>query len=128
MRIAGSLLGVVGGLAAGLLGAKWLIDAGDIARDLDAIRALGISTAEVDRLVLGAYLLLLALGLGVAGAVLAMRGRERHAGGLMMLGGAAPAIVAPAALAFTWILLVGAVVSLVAPTRSKVQGPKSNVG
>jgi len=127
MRVAGSLLGMVGGVAAGLLGVKWLLDAGDVARDLDAIRALGISTAEVDRLVLGAYLLLGALGLGVAGGVLALRGRGRPAGGLMMLGGAAPAIVAPASLAFTWILLLGAMVSYTAHVRRPASRPRSAI-
>ncbi len=118
MRIAGLVLGILGGLVAGLLGMKWIADANELSREIQAAQALGVDTSDVSRMVTAGWLLVASLALGITGGVLAMLGRGKPAAGLLLAGGVAPVIFAPVALIFTWLLVVGGVCSFWAKPRA----------
>ncbi|HJQ25109.1 MAG TPA: hypothetical protein VKA60_14420 [Blastocatellia bacterium] len=122
MRIVGLILGVLGGLAAGALGIKWLSDAHQMRELIGAARELGVDTGELDKLVMAAYVLIAAMVMGIAGGVLAFKGRGRYAAGLMLVGALLPVVFAPKALAFTFLLLVGGCLSFMAKPRQKAEG------
>jgi len=121
MRIAGLILGILGGLAAGLLGMKWLSDANQLKELADFVRQTGGDTGDLDKLVTAAYVLIGAMVLGIVGGVLAFMGKGKIAAVLMLVAGILPAIFEPKALVFTFILLIGAVVSFFA--KPKVVAP-----
>ncbi|MCH9684484.1 MAG: hypothetical protein K0V04_23820 [Deltaproteobacteria bacterium] len=111
MHIAGLILGILGGLAAGALGMTWLSDVSSVDPEVAALADLsGITTAG--------YLLILALVLGITGGVLALRRKGRWAAALMIPAAVAPAIVEPSALVFTFLLLIGGLLSLGAKPRA----------
>ena len=119
MRIVGLVLGIIGGLLAGMLGLTWMRDANRMRELIDAARNLGVDTGEVDKLVIAAYILLAVMVVGIVAGVLAFRGKGKIAAPLMILGAIAPALFAPKALVFTFILLLGGLLSFVA--KPKVQ-------
>jgi hypothetical protein len=121
MRIAGLILGILGGLAAGLLGMKWLSDANQLKELTDFVRQTGGDTSDIDKLVTAAYVLIGAMVLGIVGGVLAFMGKGKIAAVLMLVAGILPAVFEPKALVFTFILLIGAVVSFFA--KPKVVAP-----
>ena len=114
MRIAGLVLGILGGLAAAFLGMKWLSDANDMKAMIGAARNLGVDMTELDKTVTAAYILIGSAVLGIVGGVMAFKGKGKIAGLLMLIGAIAPAIFAPKALVFTCILLIGGIVSFFA--------------
>ena len=114
MRMAGLILGILGGLAAGFLGMKWLSDANQMKELTDLIRTAGIDTSELDKTITAAYLLIGSLVLGIVGGVLAFKGKGVIAAVLMLIGAILPAVFAPKALVFTCILLIGGLVSFFA--------------
>jgi len=117
MRIVGLILGVIGGLLAGVLGLTWLRDASRMRELVDAARSLGVDTGEVDKLVIAAYILLVAMVVGIAAGVLAFKGKGKIAAALMIISAIAPALFAPKALVFTFILLLGGLLSLAAKPK-----------
>ena len=119
MRIVGLVLGIIGGLLAGMLGLTWMRDANRMRELIDAARNLGVDTGEVDKLVIAAYILLAAMIVGIVAGVLAFRGKGKIAAPLMILSAIAPALFAPKALVFTFILLLGGLLSFAA--KPKVQ-------
>src|SRR5262249_34033332 len=113
MRIAAIILGILGGLLAAMLGVRWLGDASDMRQTIDAMRAAGADTSSIDSLVRGGYCLLLALGLGIAGAVLTIKNNGKLAGVLMIVGAVLPVVFAGAkVLVFTSLLLLGGIFAL----------------
>jgi hypothetical protein len=126
MRIAGLILGILGGLAAGFLGMKWLSDANSMKEMVGAARNLGIDMSELDKTITAAYILLGSAVLGIVGGVMAFKGKGKIAGLLMLIGALAPAIFAPKALVFTIILLVGGLVSFMAKPNAEARA--SGVG
>ena len=114
MRKAGLILGILGGLAAGFLGMKWLSDANSMKEMIGTVRSLGADTSEIDKIITAAYLLVGSAVLGIVGGVMALKGKGKIAGLLMLVGVIAPAIFAPKSLVFTCILLVGGLVSFFA--------------
>lgn len=121
MRIAGLILGILGGLAAGFLGMKWLSDANSMKEMVGAARNLGIDMSELDKTITAAYILLGSAVLGIVGGVMAFKGKGKIAGLLMLIGALAPAIFAPKALVFTIILLVGGIVSFMAKPSAEAR-------
>lgn len=121
MRIAGLILGILGGLAAGFLGMKWLSDANATRELITAARNLGVDMSELDSTVNAAYILLGSAVLGIVGGVMAFKGKGKIAGALMLVGAIAPAIFAPKALVFTCILLIGGIVSFFAKPDAQVR-------
>jgi hypothetical protein len=51
MRILGLILRILGGLLAGCLGWKWLGDANSMKGQIDMIRSVGVSMAELEKLI-----------------------------------------------------------------------------
>ena len=121
MRYAGLVLGILGGLAAGALGAKWLSDAREMSAQIETLRELGADTGDITRLTIGAWLLIGALLAGIAGGVLALMGKGKIAGGVLMASAVLPACFAPASLIFTWMLVAGAIVSFFVRPRPQPQ-------
>src|SRR5581483_4287503 len=119
MRIVGLILGILGGLAAGALGIKWLSDAHQMRELIGAAREFGVDTGELDKLIIAAYILLAAMVLGIIVGVLAFKGKGKIAAGLMLVGALLPVVFAPKALVFTFLLLVGGALSLLARPRQK---------
>lgn len=122
MRITGLILGIVGGVVAGLLGMIWLRDYYSMKDQLEAAASLsqavgGDVTAQLQQLVTAAYLLLGSLLLGIVGGILAFMGKGKIAGPLMLLGALLPAIFAPKALVFTALLVIAGVVSFFVKPR-----------
>ena len=124
MRIVGLVLGVIGGLLAGLLGLTWMRDADRMRELVDTARSLGVDTGEVDRLVTAAYILLVVMVVGIVAGVLAFKGKGKVAAALMILSAVVPALFAPKALIFTFILLLGGLLSFAArPKVKQLQAP-----
>jgi hypothetical protein len=124
MRIVGLCLGVIGGLLAGMLGVTWMRDANRMRELVDTARSLGVDTGEVDKLVLAAYLLLAVMIVGIVAGVLAFKGKGKIAAPLMILSALAPALFAPKALVFTFLLLLGGLLSFAArPKVKQFQNP-----
>ena len=121
MRIVGLILGVLGGLAAGALGIKWLSDAHQMRELIGAARQLGLDTGELDKLVMAAYVLIASMVIGIIGGVLAFKGKGRIAGSIMLVGALLPVVFAPKALAFTFLLLIAGGLSLMAKPKPQPQ-------
>ena len=119
MRIAGLILGIIGGLLAGMLGMTWMRDANRMRELIETAKSLGVDTGEVDKLVIAAYILLAVMVVGIVAGVLAFRGKGKIAAPLMILGAVAPALFAPKALVFTFILLLGGLLSFAAKPKVK---------
>jgi len=125
MRIAGLILGILGGLAAALLGIKWLSDAASMKELIGAARNIGVDTAEIDKLITSAYFLLASGMLGIVGGVLAFKRKGKIAASLMLAGVVAPALFAPRSLVFTWLLLVGCMISFLVKSK---EGESKSLG
>ena len=119
MRIVALVLGILGGLLAGMLGLTWIRDASRMRELVDAARNLGVDTGEVDKLIVAAYILLVVMVVGIVAGVLAFKGKGKIAAPLMILGAIAPAVFAPKALVFTFILLLGGLLSFAAKPKVK---------
>ena len=117
MRITALVLGVLGALLSGMLGLKWLGDAGQARAAIEAARSLGVDTAELDTLVRAAYGLLAALALGLAGGVLALKGNGKAAAGALAAGVLLPAVFSLKTLITTFFLGMAALFALFAKPK-----------
>jgi hypothetical protein len=118
MKTVGMILGILGGIIAAALGFKWLSDANSLKQLINTARQAGANMTELDKLIKAAYLLIGALGAGIIGGVLTVKGRGKVGGVVMIVGAVAPAIFAPKALVFTFILLLGGVLSLASEKKA----------
>ena len=133
MRIAGLILGILGGMAAAFLGIIWLRDYNTVKSTVDAAVELSRSAgtevpaefAELKRLATAAYLLIAAGAVGLAGGVATMLGRGKIAGPLMIVAALAPVALAPKALVFGCILLVAGIICFLA--KPKVAAGRSTL-
>ena len=117
MRIAGLILGILGGLIAGFLGMKWMGDADSLKGQIELARRAGVNMAELDKMATASYLLIGAMLAGIVGGILAMMGKGKIAALLMLAGAILPAIWAPKSLIFTCLLMLGGIVSFFAKPR-----------
>jgi hypothetical protein len=120
MRILGLILGILGGLAAGYLGMKWMGDANSLKASIDAARKMGVNMAELDKMATASYMLIGAAVAGIVGGILAMMGKGKIAALLMLAGVIVPAIWAPKSLVFTCLLLIGGIVCFFVKPRQSV--------
>jgi len=111
MKVSAISLGILGALAAGALGAKWISDARSVQDKIDLVQSLGGDVSEINSLKVCAYVLLGSLVLGIAASVMLFRNKPRHAAILMVCAGALPCVFAMKALVFTWLLIAGAALS-----------------
>ena len=123
MRVTALILGVLGGLVAGALGAKWLSDFGQL-NELQ--RAVG--GEELQNMGTAGLLMILSLALGVAGGILSWKRKFLAGGGLMLVGGILPLFFAKQAILFLSLLVAGGVVALLAHIKSDVPGQITNTG
>jgi hypothetical protein len=117
MRILGLILGILGGLLAGCLGWKWLDDANHVKAMMDVARSAGANMAELDKTVMAGRMLIGSMAAGIVGGILAMMGKGKIAALLMLAGAIVPAIWAPKSLIFTFLLIIGGIVSFFAKPR-----------
>ncbi len=117
MRILGLILGILGGLAAGFLGMKWMGDADSLKGQIELARKMGVNMADLDKMITASYMLIGAMVAGIVGGVLAMKGKGKIAAALMLAGAILPAIWVPKSLIFTCLLLLGGIVSFFAKPR-----------
>lgn len=109
MRITVLILGVVGGLIAGALGAKWLSDFGQLN---DMQRAIG--GAELQAMGTAGLLLLGACIMGIVGGIAAFKNKYALGAGLMLGGAIVPLLYASQAIIFVLPLLAGGAVAATA--------------
>lgn len=124
MRITALILGILGGLAAGALGAKWVSDYNsDAARavlklaDSPRLRSSPLVKERLDRLKMigtAGYLLLVSLLLGIGGGIMTLRNMGKIGGALLIVGAALPAVLAPITLVATFLLIIGAIFAFLA--------------
>jgi len=136
MRIAVLIVGIVGSLAAGTLGALWLLDRYSPAGlMMDAMRQelrsmgpngleeamrnnlISLDSASLDfkrwdRHVLAIWFLLGAVPLGIGGALLGLGGRGFCGAILMFLAVLGPAVLDWHSLAFTFLLIIAEILCL----------------
>lgn len=111
MRIAALVLGVLGALLSGMLGIKWLGDASDAKAAIEAAKSLGANTAELDAIVRAGYGLVASLVLGIAGGVLALKGKGKAAAGALAAGVLLPAVFSMKTLLTTIFLGIAALLA-----------------
>jgi hypothetical protein len=131
MKITALVLGILGGLAAGALGAKWVADINSPAgkqalamADSPLVKRSPLLREEVKRLKAAStagYLLLLSLGLGIAGGILTLRNKGKIGGAMLLVGAVLPAVFAPMTLIATFLLPIGAVFAFVAKPPRQAQ-------
>ena len=85
---------------------------------IDVARSAGVSMAELDKTVMAGRMLIGSMVAGIVGGILAMMGKGKIAALLMLAGVIVPAIWAPKSLVFTFLLLIGGIVSFFAKPRS----------
>jgi hypothetical protein len=123
MRIAGLILGILGGLAAGLLSLLWLVDyykGLELATDVLGPSGVSEFQAKFQPQLIAGYLLIGSLVLGIVGGILAVMGKGKIAGPLMLVGAVVPVLVDSRALAFTALLAIAGIVSLFAKRKRPV--------
>jgi hypothetical protein len=138
LRISALILGLIGGLFSGGLGVAWLTQASSpevkAMRDFAASVAnetgskeLKENLARLDRMVRSSYFLLLAAPLGIAGGVLALLGRVKLGGALMLAAVPVPLILNVLSLMALYFLLVGGLLALLTPSWPPGGGPPTAV-
>lgn len=114
MRWLVSILGLVGGLAAGHLGLRWIEH---------AARLQGTATAVTEHqavlMALTGYVLVAAMVSAVLGSLLAWQQRGRYAGTVLLLSGIVPGVFDLRAFVVTCVLILAGMLAygLAAPVR-----------
>ncbi len=121
MRIASTILGILGGLVAAALGAKWWFDAHALRALIDFARASGMNTSEIDRLLMASYLLMGAFVVSIVGAVLTARGKGKIGGSAMLAAAVAPMFLVPMSAVFTSVLALAGVLGLFSKPKQIAQ-------
>lgn len=102
MRITVLILGTIGAIISALLAFKWLSDASKYKELIESVGASG----EVDKIVRGAYGLLVAAALGLGGGILTFKGKGKGAAGLLLFAAVMPAILLPKTLIATFLFVI----------------------
>lgn len=138
LRVSALILGVIGGLFSGGLGVAWLGQASspevkamrELAKNVAGVtdsKELKDNLARLDRMVWSSYFLLLAVPLGVAGGVLALLGRAKLGGALMLAAVPVPLALSVLTLMPLYFLLVGGLLALLMPSWPPGGGPTTGV-
>lgn len=114
MKKAVLILGILGGLVAGGLGMKWLGDIGGLSEEQRMAAQMMGQGDELQAMGVAGILLIGSLAAGIAGGILAFRGRLQTGGVLMLAGGIVPLFFAKQAILFTSLLIAGGVVAFLA--------------
>ena len=108
------ILGILGGLVAGWLDMKWLGDIGGLSEEQKMAAQMMGQGDELQAMGVAGILLIGSLVAGIAGGILAYRGRLQTGGVLMLAGGIVPLFFAKQAILFTSLLIAGGVVAFLA--------------
>ena len=108
------ILGILGGLVAGWLGMKWLGDIGGLSEEQKMAAQMMGQGDELQAMGVAGILLIGSLVAGIAGGILAYRGRLQTGGVLMLAGGIVPLFFAKQTILFTSLLIAGGVVAFLA--------------
>ncbi len=119
MRIAAFILAILGGLAAAALGMTWLSDAAELKEQIAVAEAAGVSVGSI---VTAGWLLVLALGLGIAGGVLSLMRKGRIAAPVLIVAAVAPAVFEPKSLVFSFLLIIAGLLALGATPKPAMAG------
>ncbi len=114
MRIAALILGILGALASGFLGSRWLSDYNENKELLAAAAKMGADTGDLDKVVMGAYILLVAAAVSLVGGIMTLKGKGKIFGPLMILLALSPVAFKPEALIFTSLTLIGGILAFLA--------------
>ncbi len=117
MRIAALITGILGGLWSLVLGMKWQGDADRHADLLAAAERAGTDLGEVGSLMTASWFLVAGALVGIIGGVLALRGRGKLGGALMLGIALVPAMFTMKALAGTFLLVVAGVFALISKPK-----------
>ncbi len=117
MRIGALITGILGGLLSAMLGMKWQADAAEHAKVLETAKALGADTGELDALLTASWFMVGGLFVGIVGGVLALKGRGKLGGALMLATALIPGLFAGKALVGTFILAVAGVLALLSKPK-----------
>ncbi|MBB5517349.1 hypothetical protein [Amphiplicatus metriothermophilus] len=110
MKIAIVILAVLGAIAAGFLGVKWLGDLSALG-NMSELQRMAVRSAaaaqgqSLDKMGAAAFLLILAFLAGLAGAFFTLKNRLPLAGGLLVGAGLVPVLIQPQAVVFTFLLI-----------------------
>lgn len=112
MKIAVIILAVLGALAAGFLGMKWMGDLAALGNmsEFERMAAKSMAAAQgqsLDKMQAAAFILVLGALAGFAGAFFALKNRFALAGGLLLGAGVFPVLFQPQAVVFTSLLIIG---------------------
>jgi uncharacterized protein YbaR (Trm112 family) len=137
-RVSALILGLIGGLFSGGLGTAWIMQANSpevkamrelttaIAREVKS-KEFDAELARLDRMVRSSYFLLLAAPLGIAGGVLALLGRVKLGGALMLAAVPIPLFLNVLTLMALYFLLIGGLVALLTPSWPPGNGPSTGI-
>ena len=96
-----------------------LADAAELQDQIAVAEAAGVSVGSI---VTAGWLLVLALGLGIAGGVLALLRKGRIAAPVLLVAAIAPAVFEPKSLVFSFLLIVAGLLALGATPRPAMAG------
>ena len=118
MKKTALVLGILGGLVAGGLGMKWLGDIGGLSEEQKMAAQMMGQGDELQAIGVAGILLIGSLVAGIAGGILAFRGRMQTGGVLMLAGGIVPLFFAKQAILFTSLLIAGGVIAFLAHRKA----------
>ncbi len=117
MRIGALITGILGGLLSAMLGMKWQADANEHAELLEAAKSLGADTAQLDAILTASWFMVGGLVVGIVGGVLALKGRGKIGGALMLATALIPGLFTGKALVGTFVLAIGGVLALLSKPK-----------
>lgn len=116
MKYATLILGILGGLAAGFLGVKWVEDLAQL-NEMQVAMAQSMGN-DIDGMRIASLLLLAGSAAGIVGGLLAFRGKWLVGGIIMLVAGVLPPLFAAQSFIFTLLLIIGGSIALVAHWQS----------
>lgn len=116
MKYATLILGILGGLAAGFLGVKWVEDLAQLS-EMQVAMAQSMGN-DIDGMRIASLLLLAGSAAGIVGGLLAFRGKWLVGGIIMLVAGVLPPLFAAQSFIFTLLLIIGGSIALVAHWQS----------
>ena len=118
MRIAALIMGILGGLASGMLGMKWISDYNDAKALIESIGSMGVDMGEINAMHTAGFILLAGLVAGIAGGILAFVGKGKLGAPLLLAFAILPAFFAAKSLVFTFLLIIAAVLAFMAKPKT----------
>jgi hypothetical protein len=124
MKIAVVVLAILGALASGFLGMKWMGDLSALGNmsELERMAAQSIAAAQgqsLNKMGAAAFILILGALAGFAGAFFTLKNKFALAGGLLLGAGVFPVLFQPQAVFFTSLLIIGGALAFFKHSKNK---------